>query len=304
MLSTAPIGPDRDMLAKARAGAPVPTGVVAAHGAVVLESARLAADEGLIAPVLIGERARVERDAESIGWPLDGVSILEARDDAEAALLGARLAGAGELRALMKGALHTDVLLRGVLHKEAGLRTGRRLTHLFHLSFLDDPRRLIVTDAAVNVAPDAETLFQTAANAVAAAHALGWREPKVAFLSATEDPIDSMPSSVQARALAERCAGEIADALFAGPLALDNAISASAAEAKGIADPVAGHADILVVPNIETGNAIFKLLVYVRAACAAGVVMGAKCPVILTSRADPPAARLTSAALAALVAGR
>lgn len=303
MLSTAPIGPDREMLARTRAEAPVPTGVVAAHGAVVLESARLAAEEGLIEPVLIGERARIERDAAAIDWPLDGVRLVDAADDAEAALSAARLAGRGDLRALMKGALHTDILLRGVLNRQAGLRTGRRLTHLFHLSFSDDPRRLIVTDAAVNVAPDGETLFQTAANAVGAARALGWTDPKVAFLSATEDPIESMPSSMLAREVALRCAAEIDGASFRGPLALDNAISASAAQAKGIDDPVAGHADILVVPNIETGNAIFKLLVYVRAACAAGVVLGAKVPVILTSRADPPAARLTSAALAALVAG-
>ena len=302
MLSSLPITPDQALLARASAARPVPTGIVAAHGATVLESARDAEAAGLIVPVLIGQKSRILEGAAAIGWNVSDVEIVEADDAPAAALRAAMLAGSGELGALMKGDLHTDILLRGVLDKSAGLRTGRRLTHIFRMSFPAGGRSITITDAAVNVAPDEEILFQAAANAVQACHATGIAEPKIAFLSATEDPIPSMPSSEAARRLAERCSNEIPKALFAGPLAMDNAISPDAARAKGIRNPVAGHADVLVVPNIETGNAIFKTLVYCSSACAAGVVMGAKVPVILTSRADPPAARITSAALAACIA--
>ena len=302
MLSTRPVEPDTALLARAAGSKPVRTGIVCAHGATVLESARDAQAAGLIEPVLVGEPARIAAGAEAIGWDISGIEVLAAEDAAQAALKAATLAGAGGLGALMKGDLHTDILLRGVLDRSAGLRTGRRLTHIFRMSFPGDARRIIITDAAVNVAPDEETLFQAAGNAVQACRAVGIAIPKIAFLSATEDPIPSMPSSEIARRLAERCTAEIPDALFAGPLAMDNAISPAAAKAKGIDNPVAGFADVLVVPNIETGNAIFKTLVYCCAGCAAGVVMGAKVPVILTSRADPPAARITSAALAACIA--
>lgn len=299
MLCTRPFACPPSLLAGAFAGAE-PTAVVAANAAVVLESARAAQAQGLIEPILVGSPPLVHRAAEEIGWDIAGCRLVAAESEAEAARAGVGLARSGEARMLMKGHLHTDVLMQAVLDRRDGLRTGRRLTHVFHMSVPYSERELLITDAAVNVAPDLATKLDIVRNAVDLAHALGLERPRVALLSATEQPSDGIPSSREAaavvRAFAER--NEDLGCDIHGPLAFDNAVSPVAARLKGIDHPVAGHADVIVVPNIETGNALFKLMVHFMGATAAGIVLGASVPIVLTSRADPPEARLASAALA------
>ncbi|MDP4796054.1 MAG: bifunctional enoyl-CoA hydratase/phosphate acetyltransferase, partial [Rhodospirillales bacterium] len=206
---------------------------------------------------------------------------------------------ANEVQALMKGQLHTDTIMRAVVARSAGLRTERRISHVFHMTVPNSEKALMITDGAVNVAPDERTLMDIVRNAVDLAHALGYARPKVAMLSGSESVIESMPSTVLAKRIVDRArGGEITDADVDGPFGFDNAVSPHAAELKGITSPVAGKADILAVPNIEMGNGLFKMLVYFRSALAAGVVLGAKVPIVLTSRADPPEARLAASAIA------
>ena len=229
--------------------------------------------------------------------------IVDAAGDRKASETAVALARGDEVASLMKGHVHTDALMAAVVARETGLRTGRRLSHVFHMTVPASERVLMITDGAVNVAPDEGVLIDIAQNAIDMALALGVDMPKVAMLSGTESVINAMPSSVIAANVVRRAkAGEITGALVEGPFAFDNAVSPEAARMKGIDNPVAGNADILVVPNIEMGNGLFKMLVYFRSGLAAGVVMGARVPIVLTSRADPPEARLASAAVAAIIA--
>jgi len=295
------IGATEIVLVAGRLG-PVVTAVVAAGAPAALEGARLAQVGGLIAPVLVGEPAAIAAAAASIGWDIGGVPVVAAADDAAAASAAVALVRGGEAQALMKGHLHTDVLLRAVLDRVAGLRCGRRLTHVFHMSMGGRFPPVLITDAAVNVAPDAATMRDIVLNAIDLARLLGDAVPLVALLSATEEAVAAMPSSMAAAALAAELAVEGAE--IAGPLGFDNAVSPEAARIKGVGGAVAGRAGILVVPNIETGNVLFKALVHFQGAVAAGIVLGATVPIMLNSRADPPEARLASAALARIVAGR
>lgn len=305
MLSDLPYECPRDLLDKGRTGRPTLTAVAGAGGALALESARQAAEAGLIEPVLVGDPKAIAAAAEAIGWQTSGLRIVEAGSAAEAAALAVELARDGGVEAVMKGQIPTEVLMRAVVDRDKGLRTDQRMSHVFYMTAPGRPGSLTITDAAVNVAPNVETRLHIARNAVALHHALGNEEPKVAILSATEHANEAMPSSLEAAEVARRAAkGEVERALVEGPFAIDLAISPRAAAVKGVAGVVAGQADILVVPNIETGNALFKAMVYFLSATAAGLVMGARVPIVLTSRADPPEARLAATALAAIVAGR
>lgn len=212
------------------------------------------------------------------------------------------MARAGEVQALMKGSLHSDELLCAVVNAQCGLRTGRRISHVFVLDVPRYPKPLMITDAAINVAPDFAAKVDIVQNAIDLAHALGIRQPKVAVLSAVETVTPKLRSSMEAAALskmAER--GQITGALVDGPLAFDNAVSLAAARTKGIASPVAGDADILVVPDLESGNMLVKQLEYLGGAQAAGLVMGARVPIVLTSRADSAHSRIASCAIALLL---
>lgn len=304
MLSTEPFECPSYLLAKAAPLPPIRTAVVNAGAALPMESARLAVERGIIEPVLIGEPDAISSAAKSMQWDISHVQIVTAHGEAQAATIAAAMAANDQVDIIMKGHIHTDAFMSALVKAEAGLRTDRRFTHVFHMTVPHRDAVLLISDAAVNVHPDVDTKMQIVKNAVDLAHALGNQEPRVALLSATEAVTERMPSSVHAATLAERARTEVPGAIVHGPLAFDNAISPQAVKIKGIEHPVAGHADILVVPDIVTGNALFKMMVYFMSACAAGVVLGAKVPIILTSRADPPEARLASAAIAAILSDR
>ena len=291
------------LLNQAQALPAMVTAVVNAGSELALESAKLAFEAGIIVPILVGNIAAIQKAAQAIDWNIDQFELIASESEEDSAANAVQCVHQGTAKLLMKGNLHTDVLIRALLNKEHGLRTGERLSHLFHMSVPGSDRVLCITDAVVNVSPDTKTQLSILRGATDVMHALGILKPKVALLSATEVVTQAMPSSMAAKELLAAMSDQDHQAADVfGPLAFDGAMSPEAAKIKGITHPVAGYADVLLVPNIETGNAIFKQLVYFNGATAAGVLMGAKVPVMLTSRADPPAARLASAALAVVYA--
>jgi phosphate acetyltransferase len=301
-LNARPVVCPPDLLRRAQ-NLPVPRIAIARAGAALpMQAAHDATMTGIMTPVFIGERPDIEAQAEKLAWDISAYDILETRGEEAAGVMAAQACGEGRADVLMKGHLHTDIFLKSALSQKAGLRTGRRLVHIFHISHPDGGRPILVSDAAVNVAPDLETLRSALSGVVSLLHNLGNARPRVAILSATETPIASVPSSVIARDLRDWGREHLKSADFSGPLALDLILSPEAVAIKGVqADPVAGQADAIIVPDIVSGNALFKALTHLSAGCAAGIVLGAKTPILLTSRADPPAARLASVALAAIV---
>lgn len=277
------------------------TAVVCPHDAEALAGAMKARDHGVITPLLVGDVARIRALAVEAGLDIAGVEIIGAASDEAAAAQAVALVNAGRAQAVMKGKLHTDVLLRPMVAREGGLRTGRRLTHVFVMDVPGLAHPLLVTDAAVNIAPDLQSKIDIVQNGIDLARALGIARPRVAVLSAVETVTPEIASSVDAALLskmAER--GQIRGGSVDGPLAMDNAVNLAAARAKGLHGAVAGRAEVLVVPDIDAGNMLAKMLIHLAHAEAAGVVIGAKVPVILTSRADSAMARLVSAAVAAI----
>ena len=271
--------------------------------ALSLSGAMDARAAGLIEPVLVGPRARIEAIAAESKLDLSGIAIEDVAHSHAAAARAAELARKGEVEALMKGSLHTDELVRAVLDGAAGLRTKRRLSHCFLMQTPAYPRPFIITDAAINIAPSLEDKADIVRNAIDLAHAIGVAEPRVAILAAVETINPAMPATLDAAALckmAER--GQITGALLDGPLAFDNAVSIAAARVKGIVSQVAGYADVLVVPDLESGNMLAKQLEFMGDAASAGIVLGAKVPIVLTSRADSRETRIASCAIALLLA--
>lgn len=301
MLSDKPFVCPPELLKKAQVLGPVATAIAGAAGLLPMESARRSAEAGLIEPILVGDRKSIEVIAEEMSWDVSNLRIVPVDAETAAAETAVALAHSGEAAAVMKGQVHTDVLMRAVFNRDTGLRMGRRISHVFHMTIPERTGSLLITDAAVNVSPDVATKLDIIRNAVDVLHALGNTKPKVAILSATEQANESMPSSVAAAEVVQLARDQIRDALIDGPFAFDNAISPYAAAIKGIDSPVAGQADMVLVPNIETGNTLYKSMVFLMSATAAGIVVGTRVPVILTSRADPLEARLASAALAAIV---
>ena len=267
-----------------------------------LQGAIEAAKASLIEPILVGPEAKIRAVAGQCGIDLGPYRLVDAAHSHAAAAQAVAIVRAGEALALMKGSLHTDELMAEVVRKEVGLRTERRISHAFIMDVPTHPKPLVVTDAAINIFPDLETKADIVRNAVDMAHAFGREMPKVAILSAVETVTPKIPSTIDAAALckmAER--GQITGALLDGPLAFDNAISKEAAAIKGIRSEVAGDADILLVPDLEAGNILAKQLTFLANADAAGIVLGARVPIILTSRADTVRARMASCAIAALL---
>ena len=290
------------LIEQARTGAPVPTAVVHPADAVSLLGATAAARANLIVPILVGPEAKIRAAAREARLDLSPFTLVPAEHSEAAAGVAVALARAGKVGALMKGALHTDELMSAVLDSERGLRTARRVSHVFVIETPRYPRLLLITDAAVNVAPTLEEKRDIVQNAIDLAHVLGIERPRVAILSAVETVTPRIPSTLDAAALCKMAdRGQITGALLDGPLAFDNAVSAEAAATKGIVSQVAGKADIFVMPDLEAGNLLAKQLEYLAGAQLAGVVLGARVPIVLTSRADPPAARLASCAIAVLL---
>jgi len=268
-----------------------------------LSAALDARSAGIIEPVLIAPRERLEAVAQKLGAKIGDLTVIDAQHAEAAAARAVELALKGEVEALMKGSLHTDELMSAVV--ASALRTDRRMSHCFIMQTPAYPRPFIITDAALNIAPTLKDKADIIRNAVDLAHAFGIERPHVAILAAVETINPSMPATLDAAALCKMAdRGQIAGAVVDGPLAFDNAVSAAAARTKGIASPVAGSADILVVPDLEAGNMLAKQLEYLGGAASAGIVLGARVPIILTSRADPREARIASCAVALVVARR
>jgi len=268
-----------------------------------LQGAVDAAAQGLIVPVLVGPEAKIRAVAAAEGLDLTGLSIVTVEHSHAAAAKAVELARAGEVQALMKGSLHTDELMGAVVPTASGLRTARRISHVFVMDVPTYPRLLLVTDAAINIDPDLDAKADICRNAIDLAHVLGIHEPKVAILSAVETVNAKLRSTLDAAALCKMAdRGQITGGSLDGPLAFDNAVSPEAARTKGIVSPVAGNADILLVPDLEAGNLLAKQQQYLAGADAAGIVLGTRVPIVLTSRADTVRARLASAAVLKLVA--
>ena len=275
-----------------------PCSVVAIKGAVEVR------DENLLDPVLIGPRAKIEAAAAEAGVSLDGFEIIETEHSHAAASKAVELAAKGEVAVLVKGSLHTDELLGAVLADDSGLRTERRISHVYVMDIPAYSKPLIVTDAAVNILPTLAHKRDICQNAIDLMRQLGTAQPLVAVLAAVETVNSDMPATLDAAALTVMAArGQISGGLVDGPLAFDNAINMEAVRTKGIVSPVAGQADILLVPDLEAGNMLAKQLTYFADAIAAGLVLGARVPIVLTSRSDPLTARVASAALARLSVG-
>lgn len=284
---------------------PIVTAVVHPVDAVSLGGAIAAAKKNLIVPVFVGPEQKIRAAAEAAGFDLAPYRLVDAEHSHAAAATAVALARQGEVSGLMKGDLHTDEFMHPILLRATGLRTERRMSHVFVMDVPAYDRPLFITDAAINIAPGIEEKRDIVQNAIDMAHALGIETPKVAVLSAVEVVNPKIPSTVEAAAICVMARrGQITGGLVDGPLAFDNAISEQAAKEKNLESPVAGHADIMVVPDLEAGNMLAKQLEYLADAEAAGLVLGARIPIILTSRADSVPSRLASCAIAALLDNR
>jgi phosphotransacetylase len=299
----APIGTLKHLIDQTRRLEPIRVAVVDAAQGLVIETLREAHTLGIVEPRLIGNPEAIASTCSDLGWKPNEGWIVPTSSDAAAAAKAVEMIRDGEADAVMKGNIHTDVFMQALLDKDRGLRlSGRRVSHVFVAEVSSHPKLLGITDAAINIAPDLNAKAQILQNAVELFHLLGVETPKVAVLSAVETVNPAIGSTLDAASLtlmARR--GQIAGALVDGPLAFDNAISAAAAKEKGIVSEVAGDADIVLVPDLVSGNILAKNLEYLADAVAAGVVVGLAAPVVLSSRADPPAARLAGLALASLM---
>ena len=291
------------LLERCKSLEPIPTAVAHPCEASALSGAVEAGEKGLIVPILVGPAARIEATARSARIDLGSIQVVDVPHSSAAAARAVELVREGKAELLMKGSLHTDELMAAVVARDRGLRTARRISHVFVMDVPTYHKVLIVTDAAINIAPTLEDKVDICQNAIDLARSLGLEQPKVAILAAVETVTSKMPATIDAAALckmAER--GQITGGILDGPLAFDNAINKQAAETKGIRSAVAGDPDILLAPDLEAGNILAKLLSFLANADSAGLVLGARVPVILTSRADSVRSRIASCAVAMLAA--
>lgn len=267
-----------------------------------LRAVKRARDEGIAEVILVGSQDKIKAVASGIGWDLSGIKIVDAPEAAQAAIETVKLVKTGQADIVMKGLLHTDVLLKAVLDKDVGLRTGKLLSHVFLLEIPAYHKLLIISDCAMNIAPTLEEKKCILQNAIDLAVCIGIEKPKVAIVAAVEEVNPKMPTTLDAAILSKMAdRKQIKNAIVDGPLAFDNSISRRAAEEKGIQSPVAGDADIILVPHVEAGNILYKALNYFAGAKSAGIIMGAMAPVVLTSRADTEESKFFSIALAAAI---
>ena len=276
-------------------------GIVNAGKPLPMLSVMDAVNEDLIIPIFIGDKKEIQKCADNLKFDISKFETIHEPVENNTAKVAAKLASENKIRIIVKGHIHTDVLMKEVLKREYNLLSKTRLSHIWHMTLEKNDKPFIITDGALNVLPKLETKMHILKNSVEFAKRIGVNKPKVSVLSATEEVLDSMPSSKEAKELTERALKEGIEADVFGPMAFDNSVSEKAAQIKGIKNAVAGKADILLVPNVESGNALVKMMIYFMGACAAGVVIGGKIPVVITSRADDTQARLASIA-AAIVA--
>ena len=286
----------KNLVSLAKKTPAVASGIVCADHDTSMESAKKAFELNLIKPIFIGEKLAIKEKAKKFNWNIDQFETIDVSNDKEAAIAGAELARDNKIKILIKGNLHTDVLMKTYLKKDFGLIEGKRLSHIWHMTLTENDKPLFITDGALNVAPRIEVKMHILKNVIEFANKINIAKPRVAILSGTEDPIESMPSSMEAKEIMERAINENINAYVQGPLAFDNAVSPAAAAIKNISNEVAGKADILLVPNLETGNSLSKIMVHFMGACAAGFIVGGKVPIVVTSRADSVSSRLASIA--------
>jgi phosphate acetyltransferase len=255
----------------------------------------------LIEPIFVGNKILIEKCASDLKWDISKYEIINETDENSTAPIAAKMASEGKINIIIKGHIHTDILMKSVLKRDLNLIGKKRLSHIWHMTLDRNDKPFIITDGALNVLPKLETKMHILKNSVDFAKRIGISRPKVSILSATEEVLESVPSSIEAKEITRRSNEEGIDADVFGPMAFDNSVSEKAAQIKGISNVVAGKTDILLVPNVEAGNSLVKMMIYFMGACAAGVVVGGKVPVVITSRADSASARLASIA-AAIVA--
>tara|TARA_B100000959_G_scaffold286353_1_gene364644 strand:- start:1176 stop:2087 length:912 start_codon:yes stop_codon:yes gene_type:complete len=278
----------------------VKAGIVNAGKPLPMISAMDAVKESLIVPIFIGDKKEIEKCANDLNWDVSNYKIIHEPVENDTAKVAAKLAFEEKIRIIVKGHIHTDVLMKEVLKREYKLLGTTRVSHIWHMTIDKDDKPLIITDGALNVSPNIKTKMHILKNAINFCQRIGISRPKVAVLSATEEVLDSVQSSLDAKEITDLAKKENLNADVFGPLAFDNSISKKSASIKGINSIVAGQTDVLLVPNVETGNALVKMMIYFMGACAAGVVVGGKAPVVITSRSDDVTARLASMAAAVI----
>ena len=286
MLSKKTIFCPENLLKIAKTKGPVKVVIVNAGKPITIESTKQAVDENLIEPIFVGDKIVIEKIAENIKWDISKYEIINEPVENNTALIAAKLASEEKVKIIVKGHIHTDILMKAVLKRDLNLIGKKRLSHVWHMTLEKNDKPFIITDGALNVLPKLETKMHILKNAVDFAKRIGINTPKVSVLSATEEVLESVPSSIDAKELTERAKTEGIEADVFGPMAFDNSVSEDAAKIKGIKNTVAGKTDILLVPNVEAGNGLVKMMIYFMGACAAGVVVGGKVPVVITSRAD------------------
>ena len=276
----------------------VKVAVVNAGKPLPMLSVQDAVNENLIEPIFIGDKKEILKCADDLQWDISQYEIIDEPVENNTAKIAAKLASEGKIKIIVKGHIHTDVLMKEVLKREYDLLGKTRLSHIWHMTIEKDDKPLIITDGALNVLPNIKTKMHILRNVINFSNRIGISRPKIAVLSATEEVLDSVPSSLDAAELTRLAKEDNLEADVFGPLAFDNSISKKSAGIKGIKNIVAGEADVLLVPTVETGNALVKMMIYFMGACAAGVVVGGKVPVVITSRSDEAQARLASIAAA------
>ena len=301
MLSNKKIICPNNLIVRAKKRGLVDAAIINAGEMFPMESVYKAVQNNLINPIFIGNESEIKKHAEKLNWNISKYKIIDEKIEEKTAPIAAKLASEDKVKILVKGHIHTDILMKSILKRSLNLIGKKRLSHVWHMTLEVEDKPLIITDGVVNVLPKLEVKMHILRNAVDFANKIGIARPKVSILSATEEVIDSVPSSIEADLITKKAKEENINAEVFGPLAFDNSVSKKSAAIKKIKNEVAGSANILLVPNVETGNALVKMMIYFMGACAAGVVIGGKVPVVITSRADESEARLASIA-AAIVA--
>ena len=298
MLSNKKIVCPNNLIKIAKKSGALDAAIVNAGEIFPMESVHKAVQHNLINPIFIGNENEIKKYAEKLKWNISKYKIIDEKEENNTAPIAAKLASEEKVKIIVKGHIHTDILMKAVLKRNLNLIGKKRLSHVWHMTLSTDDKPFIITDGVVNVLPKLEVKMHILRNAVDFAHKIGISKPKVSVLSATEEILESVPSSIEADLITKKAKEENINANVFGPLAFDNSVSKKSAAIKKIKNEVAGSADILLVPNVETGNALVKMMIYFMGACAAGVVVGGKAPVVITSRSDESEARLASIAAA------